>query len=179
AGQAEPMAGEGFGELLPPAQVTQWSKVDAGGAGRSDLVEDLRTLRDIGQDPDRQLERAIAHRSVGDDDRALAHERLRAGASAGSEGRSRGRPLRWTRTMASQRAMSRSESRPDVTGSRPDVRQSWKWMSSSLKLSRYEVISSVREERCELSSPSSETSSVGALRRKGDGNFKVSRRSGE
>ena len=87
--------------------------------------------------------------------------------------------LRWTATTDSHNAMSWSESAPDVTGSRPVVMHSWKWMSSSLKLSRNEVISSVRDERGDFASPSSEASSVGMLRRKGEGKDSVRRRSGE
>ena len=100
------MAGEVLRQLLAIAEVTQRSEVDSGVARRRDLIQDLSAFRHIWQDPDCQLERAIAHRGVGDADRASVHERPWAGAGAGSEGRSNGLRLRWTPTIASHTAMS-------------------------------------------------------------------------
>ena len=55
--------------------------------------------------------------------------------AAASVGFCNGWRARWALTMASQSAMSRSASSPEVTGGRPLVTQSWKWINSSLKLS--------------------------------------------
>src|SRR5882762_9182948 len=177
--QREASPGQIPGQLFAVSEITKWAEVDALVPGLCDLVEYGTAVGYVRQDPDRQLERAIAHGCVGDHDLSVLPVHLAALAIAGSDGWSRGARLWWTATTASHNAMSCSESRPDVTGWRPEVMQSWKWMSSSLKLSRNEVISSVRHERGDFATPSSVTSTVGRLRRKGEGKESVKRRVGE
>src|SRR5579872_7330592 len=180
SGQAEAAAREIGGQLVAVAEVAERSEVDARVARARDLVEDLVGLGYVRHDPDGELESTVADRRVRDLDRVLAgHFRSCAVASCGSDGWSIALPVRCAATIASHSARSRSVSRPDVTGCRCSVTQAWKWISSSLKLSANEVISSVRVERGDCASPSSVASTVGMLRRNGDGNERMSRRSGE
>ncbi len=142
--QLEKTAGEP--ELPPPQarrevfsvpEIAERSEIDSGVARAGDLVEHRIPVRNVGQDADRQLEGSIAHRGVGDDDHGRpGHERsVGAVAMAGSEGCSRGWRPRWTATTASHSAMSWRASAPEVVGCLLLVTQSWKWTSSSLKLS--------------------------------------------
>src|SRR6266550_186668 len=124
-------------EVFSLPEIAEGSEVDPGVARAGDLVEHRIPVRNVRQDADSQLEGSVAHRGVGDADHGrLGHERsVGAVAMAGSEGCSRGWRPRWTATTASHSAMSWRASAPDVIGCLPFVTQSWKWTSSSLKLS--------------------------------------------
>ena len=74
--------------------------------------------------------------------------------------------------------MSRTASRPEVTGAVPLTTQSQNAASSRLNPLSYEMTSSVRHDRVVPGSPPSTASVAGSLRRNGDGNDSVTRRSG-
>src|SRR2546430_845145 len=135
--EAELASPQARGEVFSVPEIAEGSEVDPGVARAGDLVEHRIPVRNVRQDADRQLEGSVAHRGVGDEDHGrLGHERsVGAVAMAGSDGCSRGWRPRWTATTASHSAMSWRASAPDVVGCLPFVTQSWKWTSSSLKLS--------------------------------------------
>src|SRR5882762_3981559 len=93
ARQRQASPGQIPGQLLAVSEITKRPEVDARVPRLCNLVEHGSAVGHVGQDPNRQLERAIADGRVRDNDLLVLSAHVVALAITGSDGRSRGTRL--------------------------------------------------------------------------------------